>query len=366
MSKILFIGPRPTNDPKQNPGGQLSSANGLVRYMEKASYQIEAVNTIQPSFPPPSQNEKVLVSLLRVIEVFKLLVRSNDFQGCIMYCGGLSSFIERFVLCALCRLRNVPVVLLIRNSALLKIKDGTSIASFFKLGLRLPYKVILQGEKWSTHLISLGVSKDRLEVIPSWLSDEWEIGSVAKKVETGQTIRFIFIGWLVKDKGIVEILEACRALRDEGYQFNFTLVGGGTFLDSTAAFISKYHLNDIVTIAGWQGKEEIRSLLSSSHVFVLPTYHEGFPNALMEAMSVGLPAISTDVGAITETLIDEVNGYVIKVGDAKDLTNAMKKYINNTSLVGHHSVRALEIVAQRHSASRNCKRILDLVSSPKL
>lgn len=366
MPKILFIGPRPTNDPKQNPGGQLSSAIGLVNYMEEVGCVVESVNTIQPSFPPPNQLNKIWGSISRVLHITTLLFLRKDYDACIMYCGGLSSFLERFLLCFFCRLHKVPVVLLIRNSALLKVRRNTLIGRFFKFGLNLSNKVVLQGQKWFTHLENLGVSPDKLEVVPSWLSEDWKVSTTPVILESGQLIQFIFIGWLVKDKGILEILEASKALKEEGYRFHFTMVGGGTLFEMSSNFITDHQLGDIVTLTGWQSREQIRGLLSKSHVFVLPTYHEGFPNALMEAMSLGLPAISTDVGAITETLINAINGYVVEVGSVSDLVTAMKQYLHDHSLVSLHSVKALEVVNERHTAIKNCKRILELAFAPKL
>jgi len=118
-----------------------------------------------------------------------------------------------------------------------------------------------------------------------------------------------------------------------------------------------------VEMVGNRSREGVYELLQGGHVFVLPTYHnEGFPNALLEAMALGLPAISTDVGAITESLHDGVNGFIVPPRDPAALAAAMRAYIGSPELVTRHSLRALEVVRARHGRDATLVRLLDAVT----
>ena len=98
------------------------------------------------------------------------------------------------------------------------------------------------------------------------------------------------------------------------------------------------------------------------NVFVLPTYFEGFPNALIEAFSVGLPAIATPVGAIPDSLIDGWNGYLVPPRDPVRLADAMGQYVHDRTLVGEHSAKALETVRKKHDFRTNCERLFAAVT----
>jgi len=357
---VLFIGPQCTGDPKQNPGGQLSSARGLINYFENAGFRLKVVNTVQPSFPPPGTGRKIFGSMARVAKVAYILC-SRDISGCIIYCGALSSFIERFLICLLCKLRGVRTLLFTRNSSLLKLKLGSPLAKLFRIGLNFSNGIVVQGNRWVQHLSNLGISKDRLHIVPSWLSSDSPLRENSPILNRGDQLRFIFVGWLVKDKGVRELLEAAKILKKEDHNFSLTLVGGGTLFDFSKNFVVNHNLSESVNVLGWKDRREVDQLLKASHVFVLPTYHEGFPNALMEAMSLGLPSISTDVGAISESLLNSENGYIVKVADVSSLVGAMRRYLEDVTLIESHAKVALRIVAERHSRERNFLQIRKLL-----
>lgn len=357
---LLFIGPQLNGDPKQNPGGQLSSATGLINYFEKEGFKVKVVNTVQPSFPPPGVIKKIWGSILRVLKVSYILCTTNT-AGCIIYCGALSSFIERFLICLLCKLKRVRTLLFTRNSSLLKLKPQTFLARSFKIGLNLSDGIVVQGDRWVKHLSNLGIPKDRLHIIPNWLSSDSFPRENNLRIDLGERVNFIFVGWLVEDKGIAELLETAKILKAQSYNFSLTLVGGGTLYEFSKGFVKNNSLGDIVKILGWKDRTEVDQLLKESHVFVLPTYHEGFPNALMEAMSLGLPAISTDVGAIAESLLQGQNGYIIEVADVASLSVAMSRYLKDISLIEAHSKATLQIVKKRHSRESNCFLIKKLL-----
>jgi glycosyltransferase involved in cell wall biosynthesis len=98
-------------------------------------------------------------------------------------------------------------------------------------------------------------------------------------------------------------------------------------------------------------------MLSSADVFVLPSYAEGFPMSLIEALSKGLPAICTDVGGISDSLRDGVNGYLIPSRQVPPLVDAMERYLMNPQIIAEHSRASLEIVRANHRAEANCELV---------
>jgi len=132
---------------------------------------------------------------------------------------------------------------------------------------------------------------------------------------------FILISRMVKQKGVLDYLEACKICCEEGYCYNFLLVGQ---LDSdnsiTLEDIKKYE--KYVTYLG--RREDIKELLTLSDIFVLPTYYrEGVPRVLLEASVIGLGLIATDMPGCRDVVIDEYNGKLVRPKDPKELSSKM-------------------------------------------
>lgn len=136
---------------------------------------------------------------------------------------------------------------------------------------------------------------------------------------------FLFVGRLIKDKGIYEYLHASRILRREGIDAEFHVVGG---LDSNPSAITEEELRVFIDEGsivwhGWQ--DDVLPYLNNCSVFVLPSYREGTPKAALEAMSVGRAVIVADSPGCREVVRKGVNGLVVPVGDPLSLAEAMRK-----------------------------------------
>lgn len=135
---------------------------------------------------------------------------------------------------------------------------------------------------------------------------------------------FIFVGRLLKDKGVVEYIEAARKIKAKYPKSVFKLLGA---IDDNPSCISQVYLDLVIGegIIEYQGPSaDVRSHLAESEVFVLPSYREGTPRSVLEALAVGLPVITTDAPGCRETVIDGKNGFLIPVKDIDGLVNAME------------------------------------------
>lgn len=148
------------------------------------------------------------------------------------------------------------------------------------------------------------------------------IRALVKELDIDVTKRtFILVSRMVKQKGILDYLEACKICCEEGYCYNFLLVGQ---LDSdnsiTLEDIKRY--KKYVKYLG--RREDIKELLTLSDIFVLPTYYrEGIPRVLLEASVIGLGLIATNMPGCTDVVVDEYNGKLVKPKNPKDLSSKM-------------------------------------------
>lgn len=162
---------------------------------------------------------------------------------------------------------------------------------------------------------------------------------------------FVFIGRIVKDKGINELVEAFVKLQQENNKCSLLLVGPfeddlNPISEITRKYISE---NEKIITTGYQ--EKIRVFFALSNALVFPSYREGFPNVVMQAGAMGLPSIVTNINGCNEIIEDHNNGLIIPLKNKERLYESMKVLINDTSLSTHLSSNSRQIIEDRYKQS---------------
>ena len=167
---------------------------------------------------------------------------------------------------------------------------------------------------------------------------------------------FVFIGRLVGDKGINELVEAFGRLQKEHPEVRLILVGPeeaelDPLKGETMAEIGS---NDAISAVGRQS--DVRPWYAVADAFVFPSYREGFPNCVIEAGAMGLPSIVTDINGSREIVLDGENGVVIPSKDSKALYDAMRDFVEDDDRRGRMAAKARELMASRFEQSyvRGC------------
>lgn len=131
-------------------------------------------------------------------------------------------------------------------------------------------------------------------------------------------------------KGIKDAIKAIKILKDEGYNITLNIVGSGAMLNYYQNMATNLGVNESIIFKGrLKGNLEIFKFLESIDIYIQPSYTEGLPRALIEAMSVGLPAVATDVGGIPELLEKQ---YLVKPRNPVDLANKIAILIDSQTL----------------------------------
>lgn len=140
--------------------------------------------------------------------------------------------------------------------------------------------------------------------------------------------RFATIGRLVEQKGQLILVEAAARLRDEGRDFSLVIMGGGPMREELEALILKLNLQDRVELTGPVGTERVTTELKEARGLVLPSFAEGLPMVIMEAMALGRPVISTYIAGIPELVVPEENGWLVPAGSVDRLVDAMRSLLD--------------------------------------
>jgi glycosyltransferase involved in cell wall biosynthesis len=262
----------------------------------------------------------------------------------------------------ICRLFFVPSIFLIVDGWFFTIKEKSFIKRFyFYLLLKLPYYLVSSGSRWDELFSSLGVVPRKIMRVHYWLPNSFNVRKISKSPPISGVVNFLFVGWMVREKGVYEILSALSDLLSN-YDLNFTFVGDGPELDNIRSIICKKGWESRVFALGRLSDAQKEIELDASHVFVLPSYAEGFPMSLIEALSVGMPAICSDVGGVSDSVLNGVNGFLVRPKSSDELRSAMEFYINNQSAISAHSLKSLEMAKKNHDPFTNCAKFLKVFS----
>jgi glycosyltransferase involved in cell wall biosynthesis len=171
-------------------------------------------------------------------------------------------------------------------------------------------------------------------------------------------VTFLFIARLIKDKGILEYVEAARLLKQKYPMAKFQLLGP---LDINPAAITQEQLErwSKEGIIEYLGKtNDVRPYIAEASVYVLPSYREGTPRSVLEAMSMGRPIITTDAPGCRETVIDGKNGFLVPVKDVDALKSAMEKFILEPDLISQMGKQSRIIAEEKYDVRKVNRAIL--------
>lgn len=355
MKRFILVGADPLGGHVAHPGGQLTACEGLIRYADENGLTLEVIDTAQSSFPVPSIGQRLKKGIARVIELRKKL-RTKEFNGVIIFSSSGLSFYERALMAILCRRRKVPSIFFVRSGHFINELNGSNFKRRIASKI-LQYTDVIgaQGQPWVDFYDELGVSLERVCVVRNWLSFDFIASERPKTVFPQKTLRFVFVGWLVEAKGVRQLLQAAEKLAAE-YAFELVFIGNGTLADEISMQASRIQNIHIETL-GWIDRQRLQNELRRSDVFVLPSEAEGFPNALLEAMASGLPVICTDVGAVSDSVHDGVNGFLLADNGPGAIYEAMREYLDDPMLIEKHSAGSLAVFRKQHGWEENCKHL---------
>ena len=219
--------------------------------------------------------------------------------------------------------------------------------------------VIPEGEGVKSDLLNHHITRKPIKVlgygnVKGIDLDYFKPAETLSEIHKGFT--FVFIGRLVRDKGINELVKAFDRLHQEIPDTRLVLVGPrednlDPVLPETLERINR---GDGIEAVGKQS--DVRSFYAQADALVFPSYREGFPNVVIEAGAMGLPSIVTDINGSREIIIDGQNGIIVPPQNEDALYHAMKRFVEEPKFVKQLATNARPLIASRYEQSyvRNC------------
>lgn len=177
--------------------------------------------------------------------------------------------------------------------------------------------------------------------------------------------RLVCVGRLCEQKGQLLLLDAVRKLNDRGESFHLVLAGDGEMRLELERFIAQHQLQSRVSITGWISSDRVKQELLAAKALVLPSFAEGLPVVIMEAMALGRPVLTTSIAGIPELVRHGMDGWLFPAGDVDALVNAMASALATPKAeLQNMGLAARSRVLERHSVDTETAKLLPLFTSP--
>src|SRR5579859_4264255 len=304
---------------------------------------------LEPSIPPIFDSLPMRFFRLaqRFLRFLKQLPKTDIVLA--LTADGLS-IVEKGAMCVLARLCNKGVAILPVSGYLeAQIKDWWWMRQWLRLVFRCTHFVFAQGENWRLLFIGVGAQPERTIILKNAV-----IMHEVRALEYGGSRRpcIFYAGWMIRLKGIFEMVDVMSQVLAEFPSAQLVIAGDGPDRKEFESSCEKAGIMSSVVMRGWLSDEEIRLQYMASDIFLLPSHAEGMPNTVLEAMSHGVPVVSTCVGSVPELIVHGESGFLADVGDAAAMAESIRTILRDPQLARRIGKAGWEAVRREHDVER--------------
>jgi len=349
---IIFVGGFRRSTRDGSFGGQIQACRTLIESQISNYVKWFLIDTTIHSYPPPSIIIRIYNSIGRLLYLLKYLVFEKINSVLIFSSSGYSAY-EKGMMVFISKLFKKKVALSIRSGYIQKeINESQVMRWYIRNVINKCDILICQSQYWKDYYNNIaGKEKDNIRIINNWIEineNKININKNGKEKE----ITILYMSILNKSKGIYDLINMVIKYRLEYKNCRFVICGKGPAFNDIKKMIEDNKLENIFKLEGWITGDEKKLLLNKSDMFVLPSYAEGMPNSILEAMSASMPIVSTNVGAIPELVKNEINGFIVSPGDIDGLHTSITKLIQDTELRVTMGVNSRKRVISNHDISK--------------
>lgn len=198
----------------------------------------------------------------------------------------------------------------------------------------------------------------KFHIVRCGVNPEQFIANKTKKEKDYKNI--VCVGRLTPSKGQLILLEASKILTEQKIKHKVTLIGGGEDYNLIKEKITEYGMEKNIIMTGPIGQDEVLAALKECDIFVLPSFAEGIPVALMEAMAMEIPVVTTAITGIPELIQNGKDGFLVEPSNKEQLAEVIKWIIENNDKMEKISVAARMKVKEKYDVEKNTKILADI------
>jgi len=341
---VLFVGSFKSKSTSGHVGGQMFACRSLVDSDLSKTINWIKIDTTASTNEARSFISRGSSAFFRLVQ-FTYLLLTRRVDTILVFCSSGWSFREKGVMVLIAKFFGKQAIIAPRSGFLLDNLEGSEkFKAFAKKVVNKADYTICQGTFWKEYFTkNLALPAQKAVVIHNWIADN----SYTYKSRNNKTTTILFLGWIEQNKGIYEIMEAAKTL--EGETIEWLIGGNGKEFEKVKQELEATGLDHKVKLKGWVLNKDKIELLENADIFVLPSYREGLPNALLEAMQYGLAVTASSVGAIPDVIDSGNNGILVPPKNAKALADAVKTLVDQPALRKEYGLKAMDKIKHHHS-----------------
>jgi glycosyltransferase involved in cell wall biosynthesis len=201
-----------------------------------------------------------------------------------------------------------------------------------------------------------GIDNNIVEIVGNGVDTDFFIPGKHDETATG----ILYVGRLDHKKGLFELIEGAKTVCKEHRDTIFTIAGSGPISHHLKSLVDKYKLSDNFSFIGHVDREALLKHYQNASIFILPSYYEGMPNSILEAMACGLPIIATNVGGIPDVVVHGKNGLLIPPGDSNAIAAAIIRLKTDSQLRERMGTLNRKCVEKFYSWDRISEKFIEL------
>lgn len=307
------------------------------------------------------QGNMTVYRVSRIMPLFSIIGLINKTKPDILHVHAPNFFSSNAIIAA--RLMNLPIVATVHRAEIDEISGLLRLAR--KIILDKFDKIIAVSNFTRSLALKAGAKEDKITTIYNSCNEELFLPKrkldLREKLALPKNKKIIlYVGNLVKIKGVYTLIESCRILRSNTQDFLVLIIGDGFERKSLESLVASYGLADEVKFLNWMPPSELPKYYNAADVFVLPSLSEGHSVALLEAMASGLPIVASIAGGNKETIEEGSNGFLFDVGRADLLAEKIQKILTDTNLHNHMSLNCSETYTKKFSTKIQIQNHLTL------
>jgi glycosyltransferase involved in cell wall biosynthesis len=355
--RLLVVGAFPPPD-SEIFGGQVTSCRNLLRSSLPTRVGLDPLDSTQVSVPPPSAPERMARAIRRFAQ-YTVRVERGKPDAVLLFASIGGSLAEKGLMAWYARARGVPALMFPRGGSIVRdSRRSRLMRGWMRVVFGGASTVLCQSPMWQEFAVDvLRLPVARAPIVPNWTATP-ELLAIGRRreVRCDRPVRLLFVGWLDRQKGIAELLEACRRLAPRCFTLAFA--GEGNYSADARRYVQDHGLSDKVRFLGWLREDALAATFAESDVLVLPSWSEGLPNAMIEAMAAGLAVVVTSVGSVPHVATDHRDALIVPPHDVDALTRAIARAIDEPELRQRLARAAFRLAEEEFGVEPAVERIV--------
>lgn len=338
-------------------GGQISACDALLKSSLSERFRFHLIDSTQESVPPPPLGRRAILAARRVAHFSLRMLTRKDHIALIFISDGFG-FIEKGLMVLLGRVCGRRIVLAPRSGILIDdYAKGRLWRSYIRTVLRAAHVVVCQSASWRAIFASWGVPEEQLLIVRNWIDASQFAAIPPPEPARSGELHALFLGHVERAKGIFDLIDAVAQVRRHA-TVRLTIAGNGGALEAARQRVSELGIDDRVRFAGWVDEAGRLAELAAADVLVLPSYREGMPNVVLEAMAAARPAIATRVGGIPELIEHGSSGLLFEAGDVSSLAAFLEELVAHPGQVTAMGTEARRRVLRYHDVEAGSQAMM--------